>query len=205
MIHTSAPISIINANVIMHRNIIKNKKEKKNKNLNDKDVFLQEMFEQSWEQQEQRLSDLEINLRSKSGDSYCIEKVYEYKNGQKAKYLEISYPDIDPNVHVERWDENGNCIQVNSRFRSTFYPNSAQKEFEFLDGKVKHFDKDGNEDTKSYYLKKKIATKRLKEEEKSNVTLEKASKIEKAISVLMVDKPEMTLIEKMLMKKAKKR
>jgi hypothetical protein len=39
MIHTSAPISIINANVTMHRNIIKNKKEKKNKNLNDKDVF----------------------------------------------------------------------------------------------------------------------------------------------------------------------
>ena len=83
--------------------------------------------------------------------------------------------------------------------------NSTQEEFRSFNGEVKHFDKNGNEYTKTYYLRKKIAAKRIKEEEKSNVTLKKASKIEKAISMAMVDKPEMTLIEKMLMRKAKNR
>lgn len=214
MMHVATSISLINANSTLLRNINKNKKIEieKNKNVNNRDAFLQEMFEKAWEQQEKRLSGLKIKLSRESYGHYGSEVTYKYKNGQEAKFEACYCTDGETCEIIQRYDENGNCIKSSRRegrnysdFKSTFYPNSTQEEFRFLNGEVKHFDKNGNEDTKTYYLRKKIAAKRIKEEEKSNVTLKKASKIEKAISMVMVDKPEMTLIEKMLMRKAKKR
>jgi hypothetical protein len=52
MMHVATSISLINANSTLLRNIIKNKKIEieKNKNVNNRDAFLQEMFEKAWEQ-----------------------------------------------------------------------------------------------------------------------------------------------------------
>lgn len=193
-------------NLKLNRYMRRLEKERKKEYLKYKrDAFLKKEFDKAWDSQRERLSKVEQVLRSKSEYMCrdCYKEIYEYKNGQISKEVFVT-PEYSINDLM--YDERGNCVYNSDNWYScTYYPDSDKKEFERHGDEIKHFDKDGKEDTQTYYLRKKIASKRLDEEEKTGVKFKKASKLEKAISKALVDKPEMTLIEKILSRKARKR
>ena len=169
-------------------------------------MIMKQKFNEAWEKQEERLSKFKTELTdswcySEYGPYSCGGHEYRYENGNLAE--EMHYSDMENSRTVTRYDPEGNCVEKGS-CKFVYYENSSQKEFEWRDDGIKHFDKQGNDDTKKYYLKHQIATKRIKAEGKGT-TFSKMSKLEKAVAVLNVDKPELTMLEKMLLKKAKNR
>lgn len=165
-------------------------------------TLLRRKFYDAWYCQEQRLSKLKTT-REEFGDFSKDEGYIEYKyeNGVIAKYIH--------STKEEHKDNMGNLIykdisySSDQYYRAVYYHNSHQKEFEWTNKGIKHFDKEGKEDTKSYYGKLKIAQKRIEAEKKEGVTFKKMSKVEKAVSWALKDTKDMTALEKMLAKKTK--
>ena len=173
-------------------------------------VLLRTKFFEAWQQQEERLQQLKIE----QGDSYSNSKTgdfrvrYRYESGQTAK-IEIKDKE---GTSVERFDEMGNSVETRM-FTSTetifykcvYYPNSNQEEFVLSDtGSIQHFTIDGKDDTERYLAKLQMASKRIRYEKETGVTLRKMTKLEKAVAKSCKDKPEMTFVEKMLARKAKR-
>ena len=167
--------------------------------------FLKQKFNETWNRQMDRLLKLETKLTDSWSQSTYYnyrtgEDVWRYENGQIAH--RVSY-DEPHDSHSERYDELGNCIE-NDLDRCVYYPNSKQKEFEWNKDGIKHFDKDGKEDTQLYLTKQKVAAKRIAYENQTGETLPKMSKVEKAVAIALKDTKKMTLVERMLAEKAKK-
>lgn len=180
--------------------------------------LLKEKFEEAWKKQEESLSGIQTTCI----DSYSYNTISEYgwtTGEKKHAYADGTIARIeswdDPERDISRYDRLGNLVETISYKRSAvnyddidktsskyvYYPNSKQKQFEWTTEGIKHFDKDGNEDTNTFLTKQKIATKRIKEEVKTGKTFKKMGKIEKAVAVAFQDKKEMTWPEKLLAKK----
>lgn len=206
-------INAMNASLMLRNSQLARSRQKnyKLKKPNPKPhPLLKKKFAQSWNSQEERLKELEIkeynHFSDKKTGTGRIE--YRYKSGQTAK-VEIT---DKMGYSIERFDERGNQIETEmdlssstSIFRYTYYPNSNQKEFEYSDVcGIRHYNQDGIEDTERYLAKLQMVTKRLKYEEQTGVTLRKMSKIEKVVAKRCKDKPEMTMVEKLLARKVKR-
>lgn len=202
------------------------KTEKKQKKVEKKapviiPEILKKKFEEAWQKQEDNLS----ALKTTCSDSYSYNTIAEYGWTTGEKTYTYSDGSIacrehwdDPERDVSRYDQLGNLVEETSYKRSAYdyddiektsvkyvyYPNSKQKQFQWDQNGIKHFDKDGNEDTKTFLTKQKIATKRIKEEMKTGKTYKKMGKIGKAVAVAFQDKEEMTWIERKLAQKVKK-
>lgn len=164
--------------------------------------FLEQKFEEAWKRQKKKLSKLTTNLM----DSWSYSRYYNYRtgldvwsyeNGKIAQRTSYNEPDY---YHREEYDELGNCIRDDSD-RWVYYPNSNQKEFEWNKDGIKHFDKNGVEDTKLYITKQKIVAKRIAYEKQTGKMLPKMSKVEKAVAIALKDKEKMTLVERILAEK----
>lgn len=171
-------------------------------------------FEEAWQKQEERLSGLKLELvdayeyNTISEYGWTVgQKTYNYPNGKTALVKDWD----DPESEVTRYDELGNVIEVTSTKRTynyddvyttshkcVYYPNSKQKEFEWDEEGIRHFDSQGNDDSSLYFARLKIAVKRVREEIKSDKTFKKMGKVEKAVAIAFQDKPELTWLEKRL-------
>lgn len=186
----------------------------KGKNTVTPPALLEKRFNQAWERQKERLSKL-IKPRPDYFNGAC-KFIDKYENG-----VPVERSDSKRGRNIQ--DDMGNVIFHENQDSSyddafypsadyrcehyVYYPNSNQKEFEWTEEGIKHFDKSGKENTKSYYGKLKIALKRREAEEKDGVTFPKMSRVEKIVSralVDTVDPDKMTVLEKMLVRKARK-
>ncbi|HCU59170.1 MAG TPA: hypothetical protein DIC64_04225 [Alphaproteobacteria bacterium] len=154
----------------------KSSKEQKRK---EPPALLKEKFEEAWKKQEDRLSKLLTHEAKDEYDSFSCsdysesKSVYRYENG---KMSSSHYSNSDGGEIFCRFDELENCIECNSTKR-VYYPNSKQKEFEWTEkGGIKHFDKDGVEDTKIYFAKQHVEKKKEEQLKK----LEDKPKLQKA-------------------------
>ena len=190
------------------------KKPKKTK-IKKPPVFLKEKFEEAWKIQEERLSKLETVFSKdesfcvKEGYASDIHRVYKYANGEKAKVQDKTTYDSSTYLY----DELGNCILKNRcdkdnletfSNRRVYYKGTKQKEFEWDSEGIRHFDKDGKEDTQLYMTKQKVAAKRIAHENQTGETLRKMSKVEKSVATALKDTKKMTFLERMLARKAKR-
>lgn len=185
-----------------------------------KHAILKEKFEQAWNAQEERLSKFEVE-RSKflsydtateygwsTGEGY-----YVYPNGETARFEKWN----DPERLSKRFDELGNCIEytyqepthetkdsTKTTFTKTvYYEGTNQKAFESSLKGIRHFDRNGRDDTRAYVARQLIAAKRIREEIKTGEILPKMGKMEKAVATIFKNTKEMTFIEKALAKKNK--
>lgn len=108
-----------------------------------------------------------------------------------------------------RWDAEGNVIDFTSEDRTggtTHVMYAINDKGERYIAFFKHCNKDGRNDTEQYLaalqVKKNIAAKRLAYEQQEGVTLQKMSKLEKAVATVFKNKEKMTLVERFLAKKA---
>ena len=163
-------------------------------------AILKHKFIKSWTSQNKRLSALKINLT----DSWQYDtiqeygfttgrKEYHYENGDIARIDEWDGDDRS----TTRYDERKNCIE-DSFGRYTYYPDTNVLEFSYTKEGIKHFNKQGKEDTERYYAKLEMARKRIAEEQKTGKMLKKMTKVEKAVAYALRHKPQMTIAEKML-------
>lgn len=193
------------------------KAKKAEKKAKPKEIpeILKNKFEEAWKRQEDRLSGLETKLT----DTWHYDTIreygwttgqttYSYSSGKPAKIVSWD----DPERTVKCFDESGNCVSRSEVSRDheekttryVYYPNSDRVEFVDDGISVLHYDTNGKEDTKQYYAKHKIATKRIQYEEETGTTLGKMSKLEEAVAYALKDTKKMTLVEKALADKVKK-
>lgn len=167
-------------------------------------ALLKEKFAKAWNSQEERLSKLKRH-RSEE-ESYDFKTVIRYENGNLAYISQSISTGVSSDVTETYFDDLENIIETEEN-KYTYYRDSKQKEFEFNkeDGTVKHFNKNGREDTKDYLAKQKILKKRMEYETKTGKTLQKMSKLEKIVAVTLKNTRKLTLVEQMLAKKAKSR
>ena len=162
----------------------KSSKEQKRK---EPPALLKEKFEEAWKKQEDRLSKLLTHEAKDEYDSFSCsdysesKSVYRYENG---KMSSSHYSNSDGGEIFCRFDELENCIKCNST-RRVFYPNSTQKEFEWTkeDG-IKHFDRDGVEDTKIYFAIHHVEKKKEEQLKK----FEDKPKLQKAAAKIATSK-----------------
>ena len=178
-------------------------------------AFLKQKFEKAWKDQEERLSKLKIfyskddSYESNEG-SFCERhNVYKYANGKPATIEDVSIFGSSKCIY----DESGNCISEKRydnddietySMQCVYYKGTNQKEFEWNNKGILHFDRNGKEDTQLYKTKQKIASKRIAYEGQTGKTLQKMGKLEKAVAIALKNTKEMTIIEKMLAKEVKK-
>ena len=220
MVNTSFYVNLINANVNMlitarrqraraearvgirgrsgknHLTSVEKAKEKKIP------LIMKEKFEEAWKRQEDEISKHNITLKDEwSYTEYehyrCggWEKVYD--DGKIAE--ECSYSESCNDKTIRRYDRLGNCVQKGSS-KYTYYKGTNKKEFEWTKDGIKHFDKEGNDNTDKYYKIHQIASKRVKAEGKG-IVYPKMSRLEKAVAMINVDKDELTRVERMLIRK----
>lgn len=167
--------------------------------------IMEKKFEEAWKRQEEEIAKTPSHIErrwtfDKFDTSSLAGWVRKFDNGNMADMVE--YDRWDNIKSILRYDADGNTIQINNT-RYVYYKGTNVKEFEWTQsGGIKHFDKDGKENTAKYYRIHQIASKRVKAEKKGEV-LKKMSKLEKAVAVMNVNKDELTAVERILIDKNK--
>lgn len=169
-------------------------------------LIMKEKFEEAWKRQEEEISKHNITLKDKWSyteyGGYCCgghEKVYD--DGKIAE--RYSYSESSNDEMLTRYDRLGNCVQSGHK-KYTYYEGTKLKEFEWTRDGIRHFDKEGNDNTDKYFRIHQITSKRIKAEKEEKTVYPKMSKLEKAIAVMNVNKDKLTTVERMLIGKRKK-
>lgn len=167
--------------------------------------IMEKKFEEAWKRQEEELAKVPSHIEHQwSFDKYDPLSlggwIKKFNNGENAEMVE--YNRQGEIKSILRYDADGNIIQ-NNYTRYVYYKGTNVKEFEWTQsGGIKHFDKNGKENTDKYYKIHQIASKRVKAEKKGEV-FKKMSKVEKAVAMMNVNKDELTAVERMLIGKKK--
>jgi len=125
--------------------------------------LLREKFKKAWYEQDEHLSKLKEHVKGEDEIEYdglteqqITKRELCYENGITSQ--ETTW--MGNAMHEKiRYDERGHEIFYGNPegcHSAVFYPDSDQREFDWSESGIKHFDKNGKEDTEEYLLGLKI-------------------------------------------------